>query len=62
MKKWRIGVSIPVPRRCKRRTLPIELIPHETAMLEAMVSWGSIPKPAGGTPIPLSPQRFRSIL
>ena len=47
--KWRIGVSIPVPRRCKRRTLPIELIPHETAMLEAMVSWGSIPKPAGGT-------------
>ena len=27
-KKWRIRVSIPVPRRCKRRTLPIELIPH----------------------------------
>ncbi len=25
--KWRIGVSIPVPRRCERRTLPIELIP-----------------------------------
>ena len=24
---WRIRVSIPVPRRCKRRTLPIELIP-----------------------------------
>ena len=26
--KWRIRVSIPVPRRCERRTLPIELIPH----------------------------------
>ena len=25
---WRIRVSIPVPRRCERRTLPIELIPH----------------------------------
>ena len=24
---WRIRVSIPVPRRCERRTLPIELIP-----------------------------------
>jgi hypothetical protein len=27
-KRWRIRVSIPVPRRCERRTLPIELIPH----------------------------------
>ena len=27
-KGWRIRVSIPVPRRCERRTLPIELIPH----------------------------------
>ena len=26
--EWRIRVSIPVPRRCERRTLPIELIPH----------------------------------
>ena len=26
-KIWRIGVSIPVPRACKARTLPIELIP-----------------------------------
>ena len=25
--EWRIGVSIPVPRACKARTLPIELIP-----------------------------------
>jgi hypothetical protein len=25
---WRIGASIPVPRACKARTLPIELIPH----------------------------------
>jgi hypothetical protein len=28
-KEWRIRVSIPVPRRCERRTLPIELIPHD---------------------------------
>ena len=27
-KQWRIRVSIPVPRRCERRTLPIELIPQ----------------------------------
>ena len=27
-KGWRIRVSIPVPRACKARTLPIELIPH----------------------------------
>ena len=26
--RWRIRVSIPVPRACKARTLPIELIPH----------------------------------
>ena len=25
---WRMRVSIPLPRRCERRTLPIELIPH----------------------------------
>ena len=29
--KWRIRVSIPVPRRCERRTLPIELIPRSYA-------------------------------
>jgi hypothetical protein len=29
MKKWRMRVSIPLPRRCERRTLPIELIPHD---------------------------------
>ena len=29
-KRWRIRVSIPVPRRCERRTLPIELIPHRS--------------------------------
>ena len=27
-KGWRIRVSIPVPRACKARTLPIELIPQ----------------------------------
>ena len=27
-KKWRIRVSIPVPRACEARTLPIELIPR----------------------------------
>ena len=26
--EWRMRVSIPLPRRCERRTLPIELIPH----------------------------------
>ena len=26
--RWRIRVSIPVPRACKARTLPIELIPQ----------------------------------
>ena len=26
-KNWSIGVSIPVPRACKARTLPIELMP-----------------------------------
>ena len=25
---WRTRVSIPVPRRCERRALPIELVPH----------------------------------
>ena len=25
--RWSIGVSIPVPRACKARTLPIELMP-----------------------------------
>ncbi len=35
-KRWRIRVSIPVPRRCERRTLPIELIPHTIGLLEPM--------------------------
>ena len=26
---WSIGVSIPVPRACKARTLPIELMPRQ---------------------------------
>ena len=29
--KWSIGVSIPVPRACKARTLPIELMPLFTS-------------------------------
>ena len=29
-KKWSIRVSIPVPRACKARTLPIELMPQKT--------------------------------
>ena len=33
-KIWRIGVSIPVPRACKARTLPIELIPQLRANCE----------------------------
>ena len=31
-KRWSIGVSIPVPRACKARTLPIELMPQKVAM------------------------------
>ena len=31
-KVWSIGVSIPVPRACKARTLPIELMPQNAAM------------------------------
>ena len=31
---WRIRVSIPVPPRCKRGTLPIELIPHDYEGIE----------------------------
>ena len=27
-KRWTMRVSIPLPRRCERRTLPIELIAH----------------------------------
>ena len=30
--KWSIGVSIPVPRACKARTLPIELMPQNAAL------------------------------
>ena len=30
---WRIRVSIPVPRRCERRALPIEPIPHHITAL-----------------------------
>ena len=43
-KRWRIRVSIPVPRRCERRTLPIELIPHiwETNFVDLyMTGWPS---------------------
>ena len=29
--QWSIGVSIPVPRACKARTLPIELMPRTAA-------------------------------
>ena len=32
-KRWRIRVSIPVPRACKARTLPIELIPLISVVL-----------------------------
>ena len=37
-KRWRIRVSIPVPRRCERRTLPIELIPHSMLLPGAKVT------------------------
>jgi hypothetical protein len=37
-KRWRIRVSIPVPRACKARTLPIELIPPRPMGLARGVS------------------------
>ena len=38
-KEWRIRVSIPVPRRCERRTLPIELIPQPLYSIGWMAEW-----------------------
>ena len=32
---WSIGVSIPVPRACKARTLPIELMPQKVGCAPA---------------------------
>ena len=44
--KWRIRVSIPVPRRCERRTLPIELIPHDmTSTAQKVTGVGFEPTP-----------------
>ena len=51
-KRWRIRVSIPVPRRCERRTLPIELIPH------AYDSRTKMATPAGFEPARAKPNRF----
>ena len=51
-KNWRIRVSIPVPRRCERRTLPIELIPH------LHVYTGKMATPAGFEPARAKPNRF----
>ena len=50
--KWRIRVSIPVPRRCERRTLPIELIPHASDSRTKMAT------PAGFEPARAKPNRF----
>jgi hypothetical protein len=44
LQKWRIRVSIPVPRRCERRTLPIELIPH-CVILPKLTGVGFEPTP-----------------
>ena len=33
---WSIGVSIPVPRACKARTLPIELMPPKKPKPDAL--------------------------
>ncbi len=49
-KRWRIRVSIPVPRRCERRTLPIELIP--------LVGYQKVATPAGFEPARAKPNRF----
>ena len=45
-KRWRIRVSIPVPRRCERRTLPIELIPHSC---DCFGTWACSHPPQGTT-------------
>ena len=43
IKKWRIRVSIPVPRACKARTLPIELIPLSTEYQIRLSTWAQHP-------------------
>ena len=49
-KIWRIGVSIPVPRACKARTLPIELIPHTLRGTRAPARPASVPTGSLGEP------------
>ncbi len=34
---WRTRVSIPVPRRCERRALPIELIPLTLSVCSCVI-------------------------
>ena len=43
--EWRIRVSIPVPRRCERRTLPIELIPLTSCNAKSLTGVGFEPTP-----------------
>ena len=43
--EWRIRVSIPVPRRCERRTLPIELIPLTSCTAKSLTGVGFEPTP-----------------
>ena len=40
---WSIGVSIPVPRACKARTLPIELMPQNAELRLPGIEPGSEP-------------------
>ena len=49
-KTWSIGVSIPVPRACKARTLPIELMPRGYVTRE-------LNPDAFGTPAPVKSKK-----
>ena len=55
-KQWRIRVSIPVPRRCERRTLPIELIPRCAVKGNLPTHTKKVPLPGfePGSPLPQS--------
>ena len=57
-KKWSIRVSIPVPRACKARTLPIELMPQKTI---PGGTWTPNILIRSQTPCPIGPQGLGSL-
>ena len=56
-KKWSIRVSIPVPRACKARTLPIELMPQKSI---PGGTWTPNLLIRSQTPCPIGPQGLHS--